>query len=148
MKKILVVEDNGSLYTEIKNRLESTKEYVVYYAYSYISAVDRLEEENEDFDCIILDLQINPSGLNIAENEKYTALFGMAFLQHLLQNKTEEIKNSWRKKIIIYSGYTTDLKNRCSYTPEWDLKNITIIPKKANSIKELIGKVDLICSNK
>lgn len=147
MKKILIIEDNGSLYTEIKNRLES-KGYAVYYAYSYVSALDRLEEEKEDFSCIILDLQINPTGLSIEENEKYTALFGMAVLQYLLKDKTEEVKISCRKKIIIYSGYTMDLKNRSLYTPEWNLKNLTIIPKKANSINELIGKVDMICSNK
>lgn len=129
MKKILIIEDNGSLYTEIKNRLES-KGYAVYYAYSYVSALDRLEEEKEDFSCIILDLQINPTGLSIEENEKYTALFGMAVLQYLLKDKTEEVKISWRKKIIIYSGYTMDLKNRSLYTPEWNLKNLTIIPKK------------------
>lgn len=95
-----------------------------------------------------MDLQINPTGLSIEENEKYTALFGMAVLQYLLKDKTEEVKISWRKKIIIYSGYTMDLKNRSLYTPEWNLKNLTIIPKKANSINELIGKVDMICSNK
>ncbi len=145
MKKILIIEDNGSLYSDVNSKLKD-KGYTIYYAYSYISALDRLSEENEEFDCIILDLQINPTGLSIEDNEKYSTLFGMAVLFHLLKDKSEEIRHIWRKKIIIYSGYIDDLKSR-SLREDWDLSNLTIIPKKADSKDDLVKAVDRICAN-
>lgn len=145
MKKILIIEDNGSLFSEIESLLINNG-YSIFYAYSYISALDRWQEENGSFDCIILDLQINPLGLSDEENNEYTPLFGMAFLDHIFQEKSLSEISKLRKKIIIFSGFTSELYSRGRINSKWRLDDLTVISKKSTSILDLINKINIICA--
>lgn len=141
-KTILLVEDNGAVAKELK---EVFSEYEVVTAYSISSALDRWDE-NPNFDCIIVDLQINPNGLNPEENGLYTPLFGMAFINRICKDLPSDSQISLRKRMIIYSAFTKDLKQRERNfnSGQWDLKYITVLEKKAKSIAELEKKIQSI----
>lgn len=137
--KVLIVEDNGIIYETIKNELDS--DFETTQASSYAAAIGRWEKEKESFDCIVLDLLINPLGLELKEIDEYTPLFGMAVLDAFTKEKSEEETLQIRKKTIIYSGFTRELRTR-----KFDTKNLEIIAKEGNSIKELIKCIKAICS--
>ena len=138
-RKVLIVEDDGMIYETIRNELDSDFETVR--ASSYAAAIGRWEKEKESFDCIVLDLLINPLGLGLEEIDEYTPLFGMAVLDAFTKEKSEEEMLQIRKKTIIYSGYTRELRTR-----KFDTNNLEIIAKEGNSIKELIKRIKAICS--
>lgn len=138
-RKVLIIEDDGIIYETIRNELDSDFETVR--ASSYAAAIGRWEKEKESFDCIVLDLLINPLGLELKEIDEYTPLFGMAVLDAFTKEKSEEEMLQIRKKTIIYSGYTRELRNR-----NFDTNNLVIITKEGNSIKELIKCIKTICS--
>lgn len=138
-RKVLIIEDDGIIYETIRNELDSDFETVR--ASSYAAAIGRWEKEKESFDCIVLDLLINPLGLELKEIDEYTPLFGMAVLDAFTKEKSEEEMLQIRKKTIIYSGYTRELRNR-----NFDTNNLVIITKEGNSIKELIKCIKAICS--
>jgi Response regulator containing CheY-like receiver, AAA-type ATPase, and DNA-binding domains len=140
MKKILLVEDNGSLSMTLIKKLEDR--YTVERAYSYSSALG-FWIEDKDYDCIILDLQINPNGLSLKEINSYAPIFGMAFLYKICEEKTPEEIKSIYKKTVIYSGFVKELKDM-SRSKNWDISNIKIIAKTDCSINELIKNVERI----
>lgn len=137
--KVLIVEDDGIIYETIRNELDS--DFETTQASSYAAAIGRWEREKESFDCIVLDLLINPLGLELKEIDEYTPLFGMAVLDAFTKEKSKEEMLQIRKKTIIYSGYTRELCDR-----DFDTKNLEIIAKEGNSIKELIERIKAICS--
>lgn len=139
MKKVLFVEDDGIVYDEIKKELENNFDLVR--VSSYAAATGRWEREGETFDCIVLDLQINPLGLNLIDNDKYAPLFGMAVLDAFTEGKSKEEKENIRKKTIIYSGYTGELTYK-----GFDVKNIEVIAKAGNSITDVVHCIKNICS--
>lgn len=61
--KVLIVEDDGIIYETIRNELDS--DFETTQASSYAAAIGRWEREKESFDCIVLDLLINPLGLEL-----------------------------------------------------------------------------------
>ena len=137
--KVLIVEDNGIIYETIKNELNSDFETVrVSY---YAAAIGRWKREGESFNCIVLDLLINPLGLELKEIDEYTPLFGMAVLDAFTKEKSKEEVLQIRRKTIIYSGYIRELRDR-----NFDTKNLEIIAKEGNSITELIKRIKAICS--
>lgn len=138
-RKVLIVEDDGIIYETIQNELDCDFETVR--ASSYAAAIGRWEKEGESFDCIILDLLISPLGLRLKEIDEYTPLFGMAVLDAFTKGKSEEEMLQIRKKTIIYSGYTRELRDR-----NFDTNNLEIIAKEGNSITELIKRIKGICS--
>ena len=142
-KKILLVEDNGSLSKELEKKIEELG-YYVERAYSYVSALGIWTEDNGAYDCIILDLQINPDGLELEEIDKYAPIFGMAFLHKISEDKTPVEVMVIHKKTIIYSGFTKELKD-LSRIHGWDSENIKIIAKTGFSVSELIKNVEKIC---
>lgn len=142
MKRVLLIEDNGSLSIELVKRIEDLG-YFVERAYSYISALGIWIEDKENFDCIILDMQINPDGLSLKEIETYAPLFGMAFLYNISEGKTPEQIVDIHKKTIIYTGFEKELKS-LSRTNNWDLKNIKIIPKRGFGVSELMKAIQRI----
>ena len=143
-KKILLVEDNGSLSKELEKKIEDL-DYLVERAYSYVSALGIWTEDKGDYDCIILDLQINPDGLELDEIDKYAPIFGMAFLHKISEGKTPDEVTALYKKTIIYSGFTKEFKD-LSRRYKWDSENIKIITKTGFSISELMKNIDKICN--
>ncbi len=143
MKRILLIEDNGSLSEILTERLED-KGYFVERAYSYSSALGIWTEDNGSYDCIILDLQINPNGLELFEINKYAPIFGIAFLHKICEGKKPNEILEIQKKTIIYSGFIKDLKE-LGRVYDWDYSNIRIIAKTDFSISELIKNVEQIC---
>ena len=142
MSKILLIEDNGSLSNALEEKL-SDLGYLVDIAYSHISALDCWEENNGQYDCIILDLQINPDGLTVLEISKYTPLFGLAFLNYICNNNPEI-----SKKIIIFSGFIDALKHYIRYNNSSPVNNITKISKQSTqSIREVINEVKKVIHN-
>lgn len=138
-RKILIVEDDGIIFETIQNELGSDFETVR--ASSYAAAIGRWEKEGNSFNCIVLDLLINPLGLGLKEIDEYTPLFGMAVLDAFTKGKSKEEIFQIRKKTVIYSGYTHELRYR-----NFDVKDIEIIVKEGNSINELIKHIKAICS--
>lgn len=139
MKKVLVVEDDGVIYNTIENELDSNFETIQ--VSSYAAAKGRWQRENEMFDCIVLDLHINPLGLDLKEIDRYAPLYGMAVLDAFTEGKDEDEKARIRKNTIIYSGYTGELRYKGI-----DLKDLRIIAKEGNSIAEVIKQIKGICS--
>lgn len=138
-RKILIVEDDGIIFETIQNELGS--DFETLRASSYAAAIGRWEKEGNSFNCIVLDLLINPLGLDLKEIDEYTPLFGMAVLDAFTKGKSKEEIFQIRKKTVIYSGYTHELRYR-----NFDVKDIEIIVKEGNSINELIKHIKAICS--
>ena len=65
----------------------------------------------------------------------------MAVLDTFTKEKSKEETLQIRRKTIIYSGYTRELRTR-----KFDTNNLEIIAKEGNSIKELIERIKTICS--
>lgn len=139
MKKVLIVEDEGLVYNEIKNELGSDFEPVR--VSNYAAAKGRWDRENGLFDCVVLDLHINPLGLGLKDIDKYSPCYGMAVLAAFTEGKSEEEKAKIQKKTIIYSGFTRELNSR-----DFDRKNVEIIPKKEDSITNVVNLIKRICS--
>lgn len=138
-RKVLIVEDDGIIFETIKNELGSDFETVR--TSSYAAAIGRWKKEGGAFDCIVLDLMINPLGLGNKEIDEYTPLFGIAVLSAFTKGKSIEEMSQIRKKTVIYSGYTHELRYR-----NFDVKDVKIIVKEGNSINELIQSIKAICS--
>lgn len=103
MDKILIIEDNGVL---CKCIVDMFSEYHCISAHSYASALDRWEESSEEIKCIISDLSIPAFGLSNQEIIQYRPLFGMAFINEIINEaSTEEEKGRIKGMIIIYSAY-------------------------------------------
>lgn len=151
-KKILLIEDDGLLARDIKEELGIRDEDVVY---SYVSAMDRWKANNGDYDCIILDLNIDPTGLGPNRSSKYIPICGMAFLGDILKGEynpdpnNPEVEESIVKleleglnKVIIHSGFIESLKQQKSNYPYFE--RLTLIPKSATSMAKLIREVNRI----
>ena len=140
MKRVLFIEDDGLIYETLRDELGS--EYDTVRVCSCAAAKGRWEREGDTFDCIVLDLMINPLGLELEETDKYTPLFGMAVLQYFTEGRSEKDIIQIKKKTIIYSGYTGVLRDR-----GLDISNIEcIIPKDGDSIEEVVKKIRTICT--
>lgn len=137
MKKVLLIEDNGALSKDITNRLEE-RGYDVIRAYSYNSALDRWDEDNGNFDAIVVDLQINPEGIKLNKIDNYGNFFGLAVIEYLNSEK------DYSKKMIIYSAYVDDLKKSIRSGQYSFAKEIASISKGKNSISELLTMIDKI----
>lgn len=139
MKRVLFVEDDGIMYNTIKDELGS--DYETVQTSSFAAAKGRWNREKDSFDCIVLDLLINPLGLELQKIDMYAPLFGMAVLDCFTEGLSGVESIQIRKKTIIYSGYTSELRYR-----GFNVKNIEIIAKEANSIEEIVKIIKRICS--
>lgn len=137
MEKILLIEDNGALVRDLTNGIKQLKpEIVIERAYSYISAIEKYIYKG-DFACIILDLNIDPDGLEVEKVNQYCPLYGMAFLDKICNGKESEEVKLILDKTIIYSGYIDELKNR-QIEFNWDLNLLELVPKNTRSINKLL----------
>lgn len=140
---MLLIEDDGATTRDLSNRLENEFGCEIKHAYSYSSAIGLWEKYNGHFNCIVLDLNINPTGLDVVRLNKYDSLIGMAFLDDICDGKTEdEIKKIW-KKIVIYSGYIKELKNK-EREFGWQLKFLKLISKDTSGISKLLESINQI----
>jgi CheY-like chemotaxis protein len=144
MNKILFVEDNGSYSKEVERVLVSFKDCDVTTAFSYIAALSWWKES--EFDCVILDLQINPTGLDASKYDEYAPLYGMAFLDEISMTLSEADRKKLYRKIVISSGFVADLKGWLRIRQR-RLDPIELIPKNGDNIDRLIAKVRKICSS-
>lgn len=108
MKRILLIEDSGDLSYDIKNELQSCG-YEIKQADSFLSALGMWQRYEGKFDCILLDLNINPEGLSPVESSYFFPIIGLPFMQKIGWNKDFDKKI----KVIIYSGYINEFKEIC-----------------------------------
>lgn len=139
MKRVLIVEDDGIVYEEIKNELGEGFETVR--VSSYATAKGRWNREGQTFHCIVLDLLISPLGLTLEQTDIYTPLFGLAVLDAFTEGKSKDEIAQIRKKTIVYSGYTGEL-----YRRNFNITNLEVIAKTGNSIAEVVNRIKVICS--
>ncbi|MDR0896007.1 MAG: hypothetical protein LBN06_12060 [Prevotellaceae bacterium] len=146
MKKILFVEDNGSYAKEVEKRLAvSIMDCDVTVAYTYLAALGWWEECEGNFDCVILDLQVNPTGLDTSKYDEYAPLYGMAFLDEISMTLSETDRQKLYQKIVISSGFVANLRDWLRIRQR-RLDPIELIPKNSNNIDKLIAKVKKICA--
>jgi CheY-like chemotaxis protein len=141
MKKILLIEDDVS-HTQTLLGQGQNSEYEVKKAYSYLSAKSIWEKYNKNFDCIVLDLNINPEGLETKQINEYFPICGMAFLDMILKDKSEVDTDVMLKKTIIYSGYIDTLKGmkqKFNY-----FNKLILIAKTGTSINKLRERIEQI----
>ena len=152
MGKILLVEDDGLITKDLSDKLKDF-DYEVQTAYSYVSAIDCWEKHKGNFDCIILDLNIDPSNLDPKKSSKYIPICGMAFLEDILNGeynpeirgvKKESItKLDDLKKVIIYSGFIETLTQRKCNFKCYDQLTQPIFKSTIN-MENLINEVERI----
>jgi DNA-binding NtrC family response regulator len=93
--RVLLIEDEGSISEYLADKLEKKYECEVSIAYSYASAVGLWDKYAETFSCIILDLNIDPTGLKDDEFYKnknvniddYFPVYGILFLNKIYEGK-------------------------------------------------------------
>ena len=153
MTKILLIEDDGAIARDILDSVElSSPKYEIKDAYSYSSAVGCWKEYSGDFDCIVLDLNINPNGLSDNLFEKYFPTHGISILLEICKTKIgdsipteDEVKKIWAKT-IAYSGYIDNLREKKNEFPYFT--SLTLIPKTGMSMNELIKQIENIANKK
>jgi CheY-like chemotaxis protein len=140
MKRILLIEDDGALAKDLLEDIKS--KYEVKSAYSYASAIGFWNKYKGEFNCIILDLNINPEGLAPEITAKYFPVQGIAILEYICESKSlEKAKQIW-SKTIIYSGYIDTLKEKRRNFKHFD--SLKLIPKTGPSIYKVLDSVEQI----
>ena len=147
MGKILLIEDEGTIKENMREKLRN-KKHEVKHANDCASAIGLWRKYNGDFDCIILDLNINPTGFEPDEVDKYFPIHGILVLNKISdeeilgqEGKAQEEKEGeiW-EKTIVYSAYIdrlTDKKREFR-----NFKKLKLIRKeKDTSISDLIETV-------
>ena len=136
MKRILLIEDSGDVSYDIKNDLKNYK-YEIKFADSYLSAIGMWRRYNGQFECIILDLNINPEGLTPEKISKFYPTIGLSFLIDIKwdENLAKKIK------LIIYSAYITEFKVKCSQN-NIDYSGIVLVEKSGNNFYKLIDEIN------
>ena len=139
-KKVLIVEDNGNVFTMLENELDSSVFDVV-----RVRAIDEARgalEEEGPFDCFVVDLQILAIGLTLEEMDKYQNMEGYAFLkEYVWDNKTDEEVKELKSKTIICSRYVSELKKE--YRNEID--GLNLVDKTMGFEKVVASLVKKIC---
>jgi len=147
MGKILLIEDEGAIKEHLREKLRH-KRHEVTLANSCTSAVSCWIKNDGDFDCIILDLNINPSGLTNEETDEYFPVHGILVLDKISdvniprwkgKTKKEKEDEIW-KKTIVYSGYIDRLKEKNKVRNYNDL--IRIPKGEDTSISDLMEVVN------
>ena len=142
MSRVLLIEDDGLLTRDLRKKLEEEYHYDVTTAYSYSSAIALWGKYEGKFDCIILDLNINPHGLDMGRSDNYNQISGILVLEDICKEKTDEEKKQIWNKTIIYSAYIDQLNARKEeFTYYYCL---TLIPKTAINIFRLFDKITVI----
>ena len=147
MKRILLIEDEGFIKKQIIDLLRNNK-HEVKHAINCTGAVGFWRKYDGQFDCVILDLNINPQGLTDEETLKYFPVHGILVLNKLRdvpisnpegkpQDQSE--KEIW-EKTFVYSAHIDQLKNiKCDFPHYNELKLYR--KEKSSSFIDLIERV-------
>lgn len=141
-KRILLIEDDGAIAKAVEETLKEKGNCIIEKAYSYISAVGKWKQakkKGEEFDYIILDLNISVVGMSNELLNEYYPFIGMAFLHKICEND-EDLRNRLIKKLFVYTGYEAPLKIR-ALEKGWKIDDMQFISKRPDSIQTLINKV-------
>jgi CheY-like chemotaxis protein len=141
MGRILLVEDNGGLAIDLSENLKMFG-HEIKCAYSYASAIEFWDKYEGEFDCIILDLSIYPNGLETKITAKYFPIQGIAILDYICKNESEEKTKQIWNKTIIYSGYIDALREKRHNFKHFD--SLKLIPKTGPSIYKVLDSVEQI----
>ncbi len=143
MKKILFVEDNWNVFEMLKNQLDETYKIVRERAVDQaIGATDKATEENDPFDCYVIDLQILSFGLTLSEMAEYQNREGYAFIKnYLLKDKNAGQVKEIKSKIIICSRYILEFKKE--YRDE--IKGMYLVDKTKGFEKKVASLIRKIC---
>lgn len=136
-KKLLVVEDDGSVYKMLENALPS---FNIVRARAVDEACGAIEEDGL-FDCYVVDLNILATGLNLEEMAKYQRREGYAFLKNYLWKGTEEEVKKLKSKTIICSRYVNEFRKE--YGDEVD--GLQMVLKDKGFEKKVAFLVENIC---
>jgi CheY-like chemotaxis protein len=142
--KILVVEDDGSIYNMIKEQVDEDK-YEFIRARNVSEAIGEYKNsEEEPFACYIVDLQIGSKGLTEKEMSDFFYYEGYAWIKnHVLEElASDEEKQNFKKKTIICSKYIPKFMEQ--YAQE-ELKDLTLISKKPHFEEEVRKAIEKIC---
>ena len=145
MSKILLVEDNYDVTEAIKELCEE-KGWEYDRVNKVVDAMDLYEEEY--YDCIIIDLVIDPLGLTDEEINKFYPYFGWAWMKnYLLNNNRKETPGLIKKKTIIFSEYVSGLID--SKTWKGELSGLNILKKSdALNLENLYMRINDIITKK
>ena len=136
-KKLLVVEDNGSVYKMLENALPS---FNIVRARAVDEARGAIEEDGP-FDCYVVDLNILATGLKLEEMAKYQRREGYAFLKNYLWKGTEEEVKKLKSRTIICSRYVNEFRKE--YGDEVD--GLQMVLKDKGFEKKLAFLVENMC---
>lgn len=133
MKRILLIEDNGDLSNDIEEALQDLG-FEIKHAGSYLSAKGMWKKYKGEFNAILLDLNINPEGLEPKRNSDYFPINSLPFMLDIGwdSNMSEKVK------VIVYSGYVDDFKKVCA---KFNIPNssMTIFDKSGTNLSKLIN---------
>lgn len=118
MKKILLIEDTGSVRDVVRKELRK-KGYEVGNAYDCTSAIGLWKAEGP-FDCIILDLNIDSGGFSLEEINDYFPIHGILVLNKIYIEEIIKQKKKECKEII-----TKELEKTFREVAEKEFKNGT-----------------------
>ena len=133
---VLVLEDRGSVGYYLKEAL-TEEGHSVYFALTVSDAISHLDEER--IDCIVIDLNMSPEGLN--DEEVGATLSGLLTGWIWLRNHVYAGRNAdMRERTIIYTEYMDQLRY---HVPEEELRGIHLIPKRgfSSTAEQLLNTV-------
>lgn len=143
-KRILLIEDDGAITKAVEETIKEKSNWIIEKAYSYISAVGKWEQakkKEEEFDYIILDLNISVVGMPNELVNEYYPFIGMAFLT-AIGITNEELRKQLVKKVFIYTGYEGPLKIR-ALEKGWKIDDMQFVSKRPDSLQVLVNKMML-----
>lgn len=138
-KRVLVVEDDFKVFNMLKNTLDSSSFEII-----RVRAVDQAVgavEEEDPFDCYVVDLSILASGLTLEEMAKFQNREGYAFLKNYLWKGTEEEVKELKNKTIICSRYTKEFEKEL----RGRIDDLQMILKDKGFEEKLARKIEKIC---
>ena len=136
-KELLLIEDNAGVELDIKEDLQG---YTIRSAAEYAMALDIWELHSDKIGAIILDLRVTSSGME--DSEFYSPLYSLAFIAYILKDKSAKEVTALKNKIIIYSEYIGELRDRRLSDDKFRIADgIETLRKSADNYPILIEKV-------
>ena len=139
MKRILLIEDNGDLSYDINEKLKNYG-FEIKQADSFLSAMGMWKRYKGEFDCIILDLNINPEGLSPHDSSKYFPCCSIPFMLEIgwgIKDDLGKPKFNPNIKVVVYSGYVNELRTVClQYNIPFS--DMVIYEKSGTNFSELV----------
>ena len=137
--KILFIEDTGEAAYPLKDYLEE-EGHVVILAGNCAVAQDRLGEE--DIDCLIVDLNMEPIGLEPEEIEQTRCglLTGWVWLKNHIFSRD----NAMRRRTVILTAYDREFKDMIPSEERCGLKVLSKNPAQGDIYTEILKVVNAI----